>query len=546
MPVRSAALLALALTLLAPASLAQPAPSEPIGPNGYHPGVDVQHYVFDLTLHDHTDRIEVVARIDVRFTADTLTVLLLDLVGEGGSGTGMRVESVTEDEMAVPFRHHGDRLEVSLPATPAGGSRRVYTVTYAGVPADGLVISENRHARRTFFGDNWPNRARHWLASVDHPSDKAFFDWSITMPSHYAAVANGRLRENSDLGDGRRRVRYTTTSPLATKVAVIGVAEFAVDVPVVIGGVPIESWVYPEDREAGFHDFARAALALEMFSLMIGEYPFAKLANVQSTTMYGGMENASAIFYDENSVTGTMANEALIAHEVAHQWFGNAVTERDWPHLWLSEGFATYLTHVYFERVYGEDARARRMALDRQRVIAFASANPARALVDSSYVTPIDLLNPNSYQKGGWVLHMLRQEIGDESFLAALRTFYERHRGGHADTADFRRAAEEESGRDLAGFFEQWTARPGVPRLAASWQQDGTRLALTIRQLQPGAAYDLPLEVGLRTSDGLRIEVLRLNQREESFTLVSPMAVLDVILDPRVHLLAALEGVQAE
>src|SRR5690554_1879840 len=171
------------------------------------------------------------------------------------------------------------------------------------------------------------------------------------------------------------------------------------------------------------------------------------------------MENASSIFYDEHSVTGTRANEGLIAHEVAHQWFGNAATEADWPHLWLSEGFATYLTHVYTEYTYGEDARAAAMAQDRARVAAFAAQQPQRPLVDTAYADPTELLNPNSYQKGGWVLHMLRRHVGDEAFFEGLRTYYTRYRGHNATTADFRRVMEEVSGQDLGAFFAQWTRR---------------------------------------------------------------------------------------
>jgi aminopeptidase N len=541
---RSATFLVAFLLLAVPAA-AQPAPASPVGPEGYRPGVDVLRYGFDVTLTDASDTIEGVATLDVRFTADTLTVLPLDLVAAGSTrGTGMTVSAVTEEGRPVAFRHRGDRLELVLGSTPEAGRQRTYTVTYSGTPADGLIIGQNRHGRRTFFGDNWPNRARHWLPSVDHPSDKAFVDWTLTLPASYEAVANGRLRENSDLGDGRRRYRWSTTAPLATKITVLGAADFAVEIADWVDGVPVESWVYPEDREAGFHDFARAAHVLRVFTGLLGEYPFSKLANVQSTTRYGGMENASAIFYDEGSVTGTRANEALIAHEVAHQWFGNAVTERDWPHLWLSEGFATYLTHVYFEMTYGEDTRARRMAADRAQVAAFTSAQPNRPLVDSSYAAPTDLLNPNSYQKGGWVLHLLRREVGDEAFFEGLRTFYARYRGGNADTDDFRRIMEEVSEQDLAAFFRQWTARPGLPRLSGAWRYADGRLAVTLRQ--QGAPFAFPLEVGIRTPEGLRVETVALDAAEHTFTFPLPEAPEAVVLDPRVHALAVVGAFVAE
>ncbi len=310
--------------------------------------------------------------------------------------------------------------------------------------------------------------------------------------------------------------------------------------------MPVSSWVYPEDRAAGFHDFARGDRVLLLFESLLGPYPFAKLAHVQSTTRYGGMENASSIFYDENSVTGERQNEGLIAHEVAHQWFGNAVTEADWPHLWLSEGFATYLTHVYTEFTYGEEARRAAMARDRARVAAFAAANPERPLVDTSYAAPTDLLNPNSYQKGGWVLHLLRRRIGDEAFFGGLRLFYDRFRGANATTADFRRVMQEASGEDLRGFFEQWTARPGLPRLAGSWRHGDGVLTITLRQTQDGEPFTFPLEVAIETVDGIRTETVMMDERAETYTVPLGDAPLSVRLDPGVNTLAVVETFEPE
>jgi aminopeptidase N len=252
------------------------------------------------------------------------------------------------------------------------------------------------------------------------------------------------------------------------------------------------------------------------------------------------MENASNIFYDERSVTGTRAAESLIAHEVAHQWFGNAVTERDWPHLWLSEGFATYLTHVYHEYAYGRDALEARLARDRRQVVAFAEAEPARPLVDTAYAAPTDLLNANSYQKGGWVLHLLRERVGDEAFFDGLRAFYARYRGGNADTRDFRRVMETVSGEPLGDFFAQWTTRPGVPHVDASWHHSDGALTLTVEQTQPGEPFTFPLDVGVVTAEGTRVETVAVDERTETVSIPLAAAPLGVVLDPNVNLLADL------
>lgn len=247
------------------------------------------------------------------------------------------------------------------------------------------------------------------------------------------------------------------------------------------------------------------------------------------------MENAGAIFYDEGSVTGIRRNEGLIAHEIVHHWFGNQVTETDWPHLWLSEGFATYLTHVYFEMTYGEEVRQQRMERDRQQVINFARNFPERALVDSTYQTPTELLNANSYQKGSWVLHMLRVHVGDDAFFGGLRAFYDEFRGSNADTEDFRRVMEGVSGQDLEEFFDQWVYRPGVPQIEVTVERTAEELKITFRQTQPGDVYHLQVGVGMNLGRHVHFMEFTLTDREHTFVKSSGWRVFyiheDILVD---------------
>src|SRR6266700_4268795 len=196
---------------------------------------------------------------------------------------------------------------------------------------------------------------------------------------------------------------------------VIGAAGFAVQYSGTINGTPVYSWVYPENKEKGFYDYAQAVDILPFYIKHVGPYAYEKLANVQSKTIFGGMENAGAIFYSENTVTGTRVSESLLAHEIAHQWFGDMATETDWSHLLLSEGFATYMTILYFENKYGPDTARSMRTEDRNQVIEFAKKYK-KPVVDSSVTNYMELLNANSYQKGGWILHMLRMEAGDSAF----------------------------------------------------------------------------------------------------------------------------------
>jgi aminopeptidase N len=501
-----------------------------------HPGIDVLHYTFRLTLDDASDRIQGEATVRLRLQSDTLTAARLDLIGVDG-GTGMRVTSVAEGGTPVAFSQSNNHVHIAL-ASASAGAEHTFVVAYEGVPADGLIIGANQHGDRTFFGDNWPNRARHWLPTVDHPRDKATVEWIVTAPARYEVVANGALVEDAALADDQRRTHWRADEPLPTKVMVIGVADFAVQDVGVYDDTPIQSWVYPEDTTRGFRDLGQADRILRFFETQLGNYPYAKLANVQSTTRYGGMENASAIFYSESAVADRQNDEPLLAHEIAHQWYGNAVTETDWPHLWLSEGFATYLTQLYLEATYGRERRRIGMANARRRVVRFAEANPTEPLVDTTYTDPTELLNTNPYQKGAWVLHMLRHQVGDSTFWDGLRQYYTTYRHQNASTNDFQQVMEDASGQSLGWFFDQWTRRPGQPHVEGTWQHDeaaGT-VTVSLEQTQEAPPFRLRLEVGLypdtRSQPILRTLEMDGRTRTATFSLEAAGTLTDVQLDP--------------
>ncbi len=509
------------------------------------PRVDVLGYVFSLELDDASDEIRGQADIKIHFTEAGVESITLDLVGDGRGG-GMSVESVTLGGAELDHQHDQDRLQVLLPHPSVGGDTMTLRVVYRGVPVDGLIIGSNKYGERTFFGDNWPNRAHHWLPTVDHVSDKALVDFIVTAPNHYQVVANGRLVEKTDLPQGRRRTHWSCAVPLPPKVMVIGAARFAVQHLAPVNGIPVQSWVYPQDREAGFFDFKQARDVLAFFDARIGEYPYSKLANVQSTTRYGGMENAGNIFYNERAIRGDGSNEGLIAHEIAHQWFGDSVTEADWHHVWLSEGFATYFTALYLEHAHGRAALVEQMLAARQTVLRYHQQAPHSPVIDESITDLNALLNRNSYQKGGWVLHMLRREVGDEVFWKGIRAYYRRYGDRNALSSDFRRVMEREAGRKLEWFFRQWLSTPGQPAIRGAWHYNATdgELIITIEQVQPGEAlFRATLDIGIELPDGgSRLETLLLHERRHEMRIALPAAPSEVTLDPQTWLLFSDAG----
>ena len=505
------------------------------------PGIDVQQYIFRVELKDGTRAISGQADIDLVFKTDGVAELILDLIGASADGkTGMTVSAVTSGAQTLAFTHEHNRVRIQLgPAAKAGDRRRV-TVQYSGVPADGLLIGPNKHGEPVFFGDNFPDRARYWLPTIDHPYDKSACEFVITAPEAYQVVAPGALVETTSLAENRRLTRYREAVPITTYCMVIGVGRFAVETIGYVHGAPIQSWVYPSERDPGFADFRIALKPMELFSWRIGPYAYEKLANVQSKTRYGGMENASTIFYREGVVTGKGTNEGLFAHEIAHQWFGDSVTESDWDHTWMSEGFATYLTHVYNEYTFGRDTMVRGLRRDRESVIRYYERNPKSAIVTPATEKLDNILSTNSYQKGGWFLHMLRRLVGDDVFWKGISTFYMRHRNGNALTEDFQRVMEEVSGKPLQAFFRQWVYTPGQPVIKGSWTYAAGVLTVELHQAQAtDTVYTTALDIGIVTDRGAapKVEVVQLVQRDQTFTISLDKEPLDVVLDPNTWLL---------
>ena len=490
--------------------------------------IDVVHYRFQLEVTDTSRLIAGEALIKVLFKQAT-SKFTLDLVSSLPDGTGMLVVSATGDRVAR-FSHTSNQLTLEA-STPWVGEQ-TFSIRYRGIPRDGLIISQNKFQERTFFGDNWPDRGRHWLPCVDHPSDKASVEFVVIAPEQYQVVATGKLIEESNLPAQRKLTHWRESTPVAVKVMTVGIARFAVQLSGEPLGIPVTTWVYPQNRTEGFHDFAVAPEVLAFFVRKVGRYTFSKLAHVQSKTRFGGLENAGNIFYFENSVNGRNERESLIAHETAHQWFGNAATEADWHHVWLSEGFATYFTSLYLEQKYGRERFVKEMTETKRQVLDFFKTNQ-RPVVDTTIVDINQVLSVNTYQKAGWVLHMLRYELGDSTFWKTMRTYYQKYQGGNALTADFQRVAEAEAGRSLSGFFQQWLFRGGHPQLAVTWHYDGRQkeVVLEIDQ-QQGLPFAVSLEIGLKTGAEAQLQRVQLAGKRQKLRLPSALPPTELVLDP--------------
>jgi aminopeptidase N len=493
---------------------------------------DIQHYRYSVELSDDTNEIQCTATIHLKWKQPAGEVRL-DLVKQDRSGKGMVVSAVESNGNPLSFQHKNDQLIIAVNKVEAGSMLNL-VIDYSGVPADGLIISENKYGDRTFFCDHWPNRAHQWLPCVDHPADKATVDFMVTAPDHYQVVGNGTQLEESWLSDNLKFTHWHSNVPLPMKVAVIGAARFAVQYSGAVNHIPVYAWVYPQNKEEGFTDFKHAVRVLDFFDSHVGNYPYGKLDNVQSKTRYGGMENAGAIFYAEKLIKGKDQLESLLAHEIAHQWFGNTVTEANWHHIWLSEGFATFMENYYLGYQFGNDSLQKVWKRDRSRALAYARKKTA-PIVDTSVTEWIKLLNRNSYEKGGWVLHMLRRKIGDSRFWETIRQYYQQYEHSNALTQDFINVAEKVCEEDLELFFQQWVFTAGHPKLSVDWSfaDSNNHIDITVHQKQKGEVFHFPLELGVVYPNGTTSrQVVNINEQTNTFSFPVREKPLSIVLDP--------------
>ncbi len=513
-------------------------------------GVDAVHYVFRLSLSDASEEIAGEATVTVKFLLDKVGDVQLDLTS-ASAGQGMTVQSVRRGGVsdvpgpasdAIVYTHAANRLRLVLPAVSKAGQEFTFTVRYRGVPADGLLQGTNMHGERTIFANNFPNQIRHWLPMIDHPYDKATGEMRVTAPDHYQVVSNGVLVEEFDRPDGMRLTHWRQSVPIASWLYTLGVARFSAHHPGSVQGVPLQSWVFPQDRDAGvqlFEDLSRRAM--NFFVAQVGPYPYEKLANVQAPGSYGAVEYASAIFYEEKAVS---SGSGPVVHEIAHQWFGNSVTERDWDDVWLSEGFATYFALLFTEHDEGRDAFVDGLRRSRAQILQLEQKLPDTPVIHRNLADMSKVLNNLVYQKGGWVLHMLRAEVGTKTFWMAIREYYRRYRDQNASTAELRAVFEQVSGKELGWLFSQWLTRAGVPKIEGSWRYLPARKAveLTVTQSQAAEPFRLPIEIGItaRTGELPKVERLELTGRTATKTISVDAEPTAVTLDPNTWLL--MEG----
>ena len=454
-----------------------------IRPDTARPHHDALHYDVTLVLGDSGRHVLGEVQTQWRLRSDQPIEVQLD--------STMRVIRVLVNGREntrlarTPWGRAGELVVV--PHEGKAGDSLSTRIRYRGDVVRGLAFRGSKAQGLAVFGDNWPDRAHGWLPVEDAPSDKATVSFHIQAPAAYQVIANGTLQGVDTLAYGHLVWNYRMDRPIPVYTMVFGVGRFSVarlpDAACEVRCVPQTLWTAPEDSTyAATGPFRRVNAIVDFYSRLIGPFPYPDLAHVEALTPFGGMENATAIFYNDSLYGARKLPEETVAHEIAHQWFGDAVTEDDWHHLWLSEGFATYLAAMWAEHADGAAALAAEMRRAAERY--FKSPWAERPVLDPSVRNLDSLLNENNYQKGSWVLHQLRGLIGDSAFVAGLRAYYTTYKDSSAVSADLAQVMSRVAGRDLDWYFRQALTQAGYPMLDVRWRRAGGKLTVELVQTQ--------------------------------------------------------------
>ncbi|HEY8503574.1 MAG TPA: M1 family aminopeptidase, partial [Gemmataceae bacterium] len=465
---------------------------------------------------------------------------------EGGPGRAFR---------DVPFRHDGRRLHVTLPGGGwKAGRDGVLAVEYrVRDPKDGLFFFRPTPAEPdlplTVWSQGEAITNRYWFPCLDHPGEKQTTELVVTVADGFEVLSNGRLVDRRPNGDGTVTFHWKQDKPHVSYLVTLVVGKFAV-VKEEWNGKPVLYYVPPEREADVARTFGRTREMLDFFSRRFGiDYPWEKYAQVtveQFTA--GGMENTSATTLTQNSLHDERAAldsdaDGLIAHELAHQWWGDLVTCRDWAHLWLNEGFATFAEVIWDEYKRGPDEGAYTLLGKARRAL---SGGKERPIVDRRYASPRMMFDARAYPKGAWVLHMLRCELGEDAFWKGVRAYGLEHRYQSVETSDFRRTLERVTGRSLERFFYDWTERPGHPVLhvECEYLPETKQVRVAVRQKQPGEPFHFTLPVVVRdgTSAGQARLELRMTEKEQvvfSGPLAEPPSM--ILIDPDQTVLAEFD-----
>jgi aminopeptidase N len=505
----------------------------------------IRHLSLDLDLLVDQKRIEGVATLELERADADADAVELDAIGFEITAVRLVIE---DESRPAEWSYDGDQISVTI---PKACQRASVEIEYSVTPRRGLYFLEPDDEVPTRPRQVWSQcqdqDARHWFPCHDSPDIKMTSELRVTVPNGWLALSNGELMEEPSKSPGERIFHFGFDAPHPSYLLTLVAGEFSVleDRPATLADgrkVPIFYYV-PQGREAdGWRSFSETPMLIELFSRVTGvAFPWSRYSQIVVTDFtFGGMENTTATTLYEHSLLDERAaidisSVDLVAHELAHQWFGDLVTCRDWSEAWLNEGFATYFEHVACEARLGRDEYDWGVLSDLDAYLAESNGHYMRPIVSREYQAPIDLFDRHLYQKGGLVLHMLRRELGDTAFWKGINAYLLRHREGIVETTDLKRAFEDASGHSLDRFFDQWVYQPGHLDLEVKATYEQGQLTVAAEQkLAEGAlplSYTFEIEVCLANGEIRRIS-RAVTGRQAAHVLMLPSRPKWVAVDP--------------
>ena len=517
--------------------------------------VDIQHLALTLDVDPEHRRVAGTATLRVAVIAAATRVIELDAVE-------LTIDTVTIAGAPARFRHDGKKLRVELAGPAATGAELEIAIAYRGAPRRGLyfIAPDDGYPDKPVqvWSQGQDEDSRYWFPCFDAPNAKATSEVTVTVPAGLFAVSNGALISDRTVGD-RRTLHWRLDVPHSCYLITLAIGDFAT-IETAWRDVPVVYYVERGREAAAARTLARTPEMLELFSRLFGvAYPYPRYAQVfVADFIFGGMENTSAttltdtVLLDERAALDYDV-DALVAHELAHQWFGDLVTCRDWGEGWLNEGFATYSEYLWREHREGRDAAD--LELDEWAEMYFGedSGRYRRTIATKHYEEPIDIFDHHLYEKGGRVLHMLRHVVGDDAFRRALAHYLGKHRHGVVESRDLARAVEEATGKNLDWFFSQWVLDgAGHPEhdVAIKWDPEHALATVTVEQTQKvegkTPVFRIPTHVRFRVGGSDRDVAIELVDPRHVFHIALDAEPTQAIFDPGRVVLAALKVAKPE
>lgn len=502
--------------------------------------VDILHIKLDLKVDVPKKTVGGTATIDLVALRD-LASIRLDAVDFDVS----RVTLALGEARAAPVEYvnDGEAIEVLFGDTPlSAGSPATLTIHYAiANPRSGLHFFGPTEAEPDTPYVVWSQGEsitnRYWIPCLDHPNEMQTTEMIITTAAENEVISNGRLLSRKKNPDDTVTFHWLQDKPHVAYLISLVVGEFHVERET-WRDKPVTFYVPHKNRDDVKRTFGNTIRMLEHFSRITGvEYPWDKYAQTCAEGFGGGMENTSAttlgtwVLHDERAHID-YSGDSLIAHELAHQWFGDLVTCKDWSHLWLNEGFASFMSPVWFEYDLGKDEYDYAIYRAMKRAIRGGKDRP---VVDRHYDAARDMFDSRAYPKGASILHMLRRRVGDAMFWRSVKHYLTEHAHQTVETSDFRKAFEQVTGRSLERFFYDWTERPGAPSLDVryEWIEEDRLAKIIVKQTQEEEAFHFPFEIEFHLDDTERTEFRRvITEKEARFFFPLPKNPTMVLIDP--------------